>query len=214
MKRVGRNLNEVNRRISASKRFWGKHFWFIIHYLALKLTTEEFFKLLVLLTKLLPCFECRVHLEENIEGLRRLKNKDSFEISYELHSLVNYQVGVSKNPDFAKVKAFYVNYGSGLIDQEIIFVLRAICFKYDGYLAELASLTNIFKEYGGRLLLRTLKALPLTAEYETQDDLFFWSFRVGTFYDGLIGTKPPTNEEVKKFFSEGLQESCDECSLK
>jgi len=196
-----------------AKKFWGKHFWFIIHYLALKLPTEDFFKLLTLLSDLLPCFECRIHLKANIISLRKLKDKDSFELSYDLHATVNHQLGVRHNPEYAQVKKYYVNHGSGLVDKEFIFVLRAICFKYDNHLTQLQNLLSLVTPYTSSTLQNSLKSLPLTIEYETQQDLFFWSIRVGNQYLAKRGQPVEKVEAVKNFFESGMSDDCEECNL-
>jgi len=199
--------------ITPSKKFWGKHFWFIIHYFSLKLSRDEFLVFLKHLTNLLPCAECREHLKGNIIALERLRTMDAFEMSYELHTMVNNQLGVKSNPDFKTVKAYYMKNGPTLVDREIIFVMRVIGLKYDYHFEELKNLVDLASKFSSPSLKKVLKNYPLVPEYETPEDLFFWSIRVGSAYDVYKGEVPPSDASIKTFFQEGLSDDCDQCNL-
>lgn len=198
--------------ISHSKKFWGKHFWFIIHYFSLKLSRERFLFLLKLLGGLLPCAECRSHLRSNIEVISRLPG-DAFELSCSLHSLVNEQLQVKAGYNPGKIKAYYVQNGSVLIDREVIFVLRVIAHKYDGHLPELKEFLSMASDLVSDHLKRVIKNTPVTPEYETQSDLIYWSIRLGINYSVLKGETPQTEDSIRTFFREGLSDDCNECNL-
>lgn len=195
-----------------SKKFWGKHFWFVIHYVSLKLSLSEFFLLLSLLTKLLPCWECREHLSVNSNTLRGYG--DSFETGYRLHSLVNSQLGVGSQPSASLVRNYYLRKGGLTFDQEVIFVIRAICFKYDHHKEELKRFLELVIPLASFDLQQILHTYPLATEYETQADLFFWSYRLGEVYQSRHGGVFESWVKFSSDFSEGMSDDCDQCSLR
>lgn len=198
-----------------SKLFWGKHFWFVIHFVSLTLSLSDFFQLLTLLTALLPCWECREHLSENIETLRGDPSaKTSFSVSYRLHSLVNRLTGVQLQPSEVAVKSFYSRKGGATFDQELIFVIRAICFKFDHHKSELKKFLGLVAPLASYDLQQILHTYPLATEYETQADLFFWSYRLGEVYQSRKGGVYESWTKFSKEFSEGMSDDCDQCSLR
>lgn len=198
----------------SGKKFWGKHFWFVIHYASLRLGISDFFLLLSYLTFLLPCWECREHLRSNIEFLKKEGDNDSFLVGYRLHSLVNYATGVSHQPKSVEVKSYYMNNGSVSIDSEVIFVIRAICFKFDHHWGELKKFIDLISPLTSLDFRQTLNTYPLTPEYETQNDLFFWSFKLGDAYQTRRKSFPESWSIFQEKFSSGMNDDCDQCSLK
>ena len=203
---------------SPSKLFWGKHFWFIIHYLSLKLPIDAFFVLLHLLTFLLPCYECRGHLSDNIETLKSRKHKfgDAFAVGYELHRMVNHQLHVhpANNPTLAQARNYYSSYGNALFDSELIFVLRVICLKYDHHRQELERFVTLVEPLVSPTLRKVMKTYPLTNDYETESDLFFWAYKIGEEHSKLRLGDEATYPEILKFFKAGMSDDCDACNLR
>ena len=201
-----------------AKNFWGKHFWFVIHYAALLLAYEDFKRFLLLLTKLLPCSECRTHLLENIkvifpETVPRGKKIDTFLLSIDLHHLVNRQLGKIFKASPERIKAYYINKGSVNFDKEFLFTIRAIAFTgaYDD---------KYFKEYLSMLLpftstyfQKSYENLPFREEYQSQDDAFSWSIRLGGVF---LARKGFTQDDraLKESFSESMTDDCSQCSLR
>lgn len=100
---------------------WGKHLWYSIHFIALdyseKPSEEEkkqYFDFFSNLHKVIPCFECSKHYEQNIKTLplttEYLKNNDKlFEWTVKLHNLVNKQLN-KKEMSLKNAKYLYNNF--------------------------------------------------------------------------------------------------------
>ena len=82
------------------KNEWGPRVWFVIHTMAASYdpSNAKYFKAyMVCLTRLLPCPECKQHLESNLASLNidnYLGSRESlFKWTYLLHEAVNNQLG-------------------------------------------------------------------------------------------------------------------------
>lgn len=68
------NINQIN------PKFWGKSYWILLNSLAFVYNTknkQEYKDLINLLSKLLPCHNCREHLKNNIVNIdEHLENKN------------------------------------------------------------------------------------------------------------------------------------------
>jgi len=92
-----------------SPDIWGPHAWAFIHLMILA-EKEPFDKgrlpfyhnYFELLTQLLPCEKCRLHLQDNLKKLKPLSEiqtkEDLFAWSVELHNLVNESHGKPRYP--------------------------------------------------------------------------------------------------------------------
>lgn len=103
-----------------SKSFWSKSFWTMIHCLASWYPVKTYrnsiqwlsYKNFILsLVYILPCPVCREHFKENIKNINSVDNylhsRDSlFRFTYELHSLVNKQIG-DVNISYEDAKKMY-----------------------------------------------------------------------------------------------------------
>lgn len=97
-----------------SKKFWGPCCWKTIHSFAAKYTPSQkdaFVSFMHLLSELLPCHECRLHLRENLQRFpltaSHLHNRDTlFRWTYLLHDMVNRQLG-KISPPYPNIKKAY-----------------------------------------------------------------------------------------------------------
>jgi adenine-specific DNA methylase len=197
--------------MSNSKKFFGKHYWFVIHALSLKLSREQFFEFLGYLTFLLPCAECRLHLKENIKTLQMMEG-DAFGLSWSLHEIVNKMIG-NKGVTFLSAKAFYLKNGSSGFVKELIWVLRLSAYKYDFHRKEFEMFLNFVTPYASNTFKRALNNAPLTKEYETAADIFFWSVRLGALVENYWGIQQTPDEKIFEEFRVGFSDKCDECDL-
>ena len=96
---------------------WGSPFWHVIHSIAYaynpQIDRDNYFDFFSNLGRILPCEECRIHYEQNLnrqELMIALNSPDNlFRWVYDLHNKVNKQTGVpeSKWPSYESVKEKY-----------------------------------------------------------------------------------------------------------
>ena len=89
-------------RTNDSKNFWGPHYWFVLHSAAASYDSKQpgskqaFKDLLKSYKKIMPCDECKKHLQTNLEKLPPdlyFNSADNlFLWTYNLHDIVNRQL--------------------------------------------------------------------------------------------------------------------------
>lgn len=106
-----------------SPEIWGPHAWAFIHLMILaekepldKGRLPFYHNYFELLTQLLPCEKCRLHLRENLTKIKPLSEiqtkEDLFAWSVELHNLVNESHGKSRY-SFPEMYTFWKDVSTG-----------------------------------------------------------------------------------------------------
>jgi len=110
----------MNENTGISTNVWGSSEWVFLHSIALiynpDTDKEKYFNFFTNLGSMLPCFECQLHYQENVNKQELMDALDSNEIFfkyvYDLHNKVNKQSGIpeSKWPSYESIKKRYESY--------------------------------------------------------------------------------------------------------
>ncbi len=105
---------------------WGSSLWIFLHSIALiynpATDKEKYFNFFTNLGQILPCSECQLHYQQNVnkqdltEALN--SNETFFRWVYDLHNKVNKQTGIpeSKWPSYESIKQRYESYRAKCMD--------------------------------------------------------------------------------------------------
>jgi hypothetical protein len=89
-----------------SKKFWGNATWATIHYLALTNNKIAYIKFIESLQYILPCKECRGHLQTNLRQFP-INKQQLFYWSFTLHNHVNRQLNKIVLTNFMATEQYY-----------------------------------------------------------------------------------------------------------
>lgn len=203
--------------------FWGPPTWIIIHFFAYHFNPQyaSAYKILIYLFQdLLSCPKCREHIRENLKKVPlepALKNRETlFRWSYDLHSLVNEQLG-KENISFEDAKKRYAkaSYGPALWRCIHSFAATYAPIYSASYKIFIYIFTDLLPTEQERDNLKyTLQKVPqINAYMKTNDDLFRWTFLLHDNYNRQLGKSSPQFETVKKEYWKNLDiQACKQCT--
>lgn len=211
-----------------NKTFWGPSTWYTIHSAAISYKPENrvsFKQFIYSLPYLLPCDQCREHLDKNLQVIP-LDNKsledniNLFIWSYFLHDLVNKQLNKPRSPPYpALEKQYIVNVANNKFwGPHFWRVIHSFAAAYrptyevkQAFKQFIYSLTGILPcDVCRQHYLENLKQLPLTEEYlSNSHNLFLWSYLLHDLVNKKLGKYSPPFEQVKSiYFNDEICETC------
>lgn len=231
------DVDELNYSFSKKgKNFWGRILWGVIHILSytLRQGKEEFFKeYLFLLTKILPCNECKKNLEYKLmhhppDMYMNSSDipKSSFYYSYILHDLANQDI-TQKNPSLPpKISPPYET----AIQKYKIITSSSMMYKYVWasihvltvtlhfeniryYKRMLEVLSELLPERDGEYIKYFLQKYPIDPYLRNNQDAFFYSYMMHDVMNKKLGKKSPPYIDVKIHYFSALKQECIECGV-
>lgn len=113
---------------------WGSSYWFVLHSMAYVYDPKDknkYFNFFMNLGDILPCEECKIHYQQNVNKYeldQALNSNESFfRWVYDLHNIVNEQLHVPKSkwPSYESVKQRYQSYESDCSNLKGVCGLKA-----------------------------------------------------------------------------------------
>lgn len=218
------------------KDFWGRPQWGTIHILCYTLQPgkEKFLEeYLFLLTKLLPCDECKKNLEYKLihhPPHQYIKSSNvsqtAFYYSYILHDLANQDITL-KNPNLRpKISPPYET----ALDKYRIITSSTLMYRYiwasihiltvtlrqenmQYYKRMLQVLSELLRERDGDYLRSFLEKYPIEPYLRNNQDAFFYSYMIHDVMNKKLGKISPPYHDVKVHYFSALRQECNECGV-
>jgi hypothetical protein len=217
------------------KDFWGPSTWDMIHLFAAhyKSNNAVYFKQFIsCMAFLLPCKECRLHLQQNLAILpvdTRSKS-DLFFWTYNLHDVVNKQInrrqtGLKRcSPSYESVKHKYFNTDIRKFGRSLWVAFHSICLAYtrdnkDHFVKFLRAFIALLpSDQWSQNTSSVIVDFPPTRHFDSNDDLFFWSYFVHNKISCIVRPSAvattPSYNYIKTYYERALKDDCSLCRLK
>lgn len=220
------------------KDFWGPPTWITLHILAFCLRVEvadSFREFLVVLTKLIPCQECRDNLVKKLNyvppGEYLSSSEKAFLYTYIIHDLANQHISKQKktlkvSPPFDGIYEKYHHhlktndYPPGFWGPNVwsvIHIFAATTTPENGeYFAKfLILLCDLLPDQNSRQLLHSFLVKKSPQMYlRSNHDTFFYSYLLHDFVNQRLGKKrSPPYSYVKPIYFTALGKECEECNV-
>lgn len=207
------------------KNFWGPPTWTIIHYLGFVSMKNPqlriyYLNFVEMLTKVLPCVECRKNLATKLKTRPISPTENTFHYSYVLHDLANSHITPRKtSPPFNHVYDLYsrgymkdYSFSEPALWAMVHSMATVIKPTESDHFEQFLSLVGLLLPSKGQIISDFVRIFPLS-KYKSKHDTFYYTYCMHYFVNEQIGKPTLPYLEIKSTYFSALGESCSECGV-